>query len=65
MWLKADTPNERGGYDRGCWKWQSTALIFAALLFCYVYTFPRWADPNQNSRLDLVVAVVDKGTLRI
>jgi hypothetical protein len=44
--------------------WTSVAL-FVVLLVCYVYTFPRWADPNQNSRLDLVVAVVDKGTLRI
>ena len=41
------------------------ALIFVLLLLCTVYTFPRWADPNQNSRLDLVVAVVDQGTLRI
>ena len=45
-------------------QWTSIA-IFVVLLVCYVYTFPRWADPNQNSRLDLVVAVVDKGTLRI
>ncbi|MDY7041953.1 MAG: hypothetical protein SVX38_13940, partial [Chloroflexota bacterium] len=41
------------------------ALIFVLLLLCTVYTFPRWADPNQNSRMDLVVAVVDQGTLRI
>jgi hypothetical protein len=39
--------------------------LFLTLLVCYVYIFPRWADPNQNSRLDLVVAVVDQGTLRI
>jgi hypothetical protein len=44
--------------------WTSIA-IFVVLLVCYAYTFPRWADPNQNSRLDLVAAVVDKGTLRI
>ena len=36
--------------------WTSIA-IFAVLLVFYTYTFPRWADPNQNSRLDLVVAV--------
>jgi hypothetical protein len=44
--------------------WTSIA-IFVVLLVCYAYTFPRWADPNQNSRLDLVAAVVDQGTLRI
>ena len=41
------------------------ALIFVSLLLCTVYTFPRWADPNQNSRLDMVAAVVDQGTLCI
>jgi len=35
------------------------------LLACYAYFFPRWADWNQNSRLDLVMAIVDKGTLSI
>jgi len=35
------------------------------LLLCYVYFLPRWADPNQNSRLDMVVAVVDDGTFEI
>lgn len=35
------------------------------LLVCYVYVFPRWADPNQNSRLDMVVAVVEDGTFQI
>lgn len=41
------------------------AILFLLLLFCSAYTFPRWADWNQNSRLDLVLAVVDQGTLRI
>ncbi len=36
-----------------------------ALLVSYLYTFPRWADPNQNSRLDMIVAVVDDGTFQI
>lgn len=40
-------------------------LIFIVLLTSYSYFFPRWADPNQNSRLDMVVAVVDDGTLQI
>ena len=35
------------------------------LLLCYTYTLPRWADPNQNSRLDMVVAVVEDGTFQI
>jgi hypothetical protein len=39
--------------------------VFFVLLVCYIYAFPRWADPNQNSRLDMVVAVVDDGTFRI
>ena len=39
--------------------------IIILLLACYGYFFPRWADPNQNSRLDMIVAVVDDGTLMI
>jgi hypothetical protein len=46
-------------------EWQRAGLIFLTLLFCYVYFLPHWADPNQNSRLDMVVAVVDDGTFRI
>lgn len=41
------------------------AALFAALLLCFMYAFPRWADWNQNSRFDLVVAIVDHGTLSI
>jgi hypothetical protein len=41
------------------------AVLFLLLLLCYTYTLPRWADPNQNSRLDMVVAVVDDGTFQI
>ena len=40
-------------------------VIFLLLLGCYSYFFPRWADPNQNSRLDMVVAAVEDGTFRI
>ena len=40
-------------------------LIFMALLFCYGYFFPRWADWNQNSRMDLTLAIVEQGTIRI
>jgi hypothetical protein len=39
--------------------------LFLVLLTCYAYFFPRWADWNQNSRLDLVLAIVDQGTLCI
>jgi hypothetical protein len=40
-------------------------LLFVVLISCYTYFFPRWADWNQNSRLDLVMAIVDRGTLAI
>ena len=39
--------------------------VFVLLLIIYAYFFPRWADWNQNSRFDLVLAVVDKNTLQI
>ena len=39
--------------------------LFVILVVCFTYFFPRWADPNQNSRLDMVVAVVDEGTFQI
>ena len=42
-----------------------TALLFLSLFVCYVYFLPRWADPNQNSRLDMVSAVVEDGTFQI
>jgi hypothetical protein len=45
-------------------KWIAITLC-VLLLLCYTYVFPRWADPNQNSRLDMVVAVVDDGTFWI
>ncbi len=44
---------------------QVAAVLFALLLLCYTYTFPRWADPNQNSRLDMIFAVVEDGTFQI
>jgi len=43
----------------------SEIVLFLLLLVCYTYVLPRWADPNQNSRLDMVVAVVDDGTFQI
>lgn len=40
-------------------------LIFILLLTCYAYVLPRWSDWNQNSRLNLVLAMVDDGTVSI
>jgi hypothetical protein len=40
-------------------------FLFVFLIVCFTYFFPRWADPNQNSRLDTIVAVVDDGTFQI
>jgi len=40
-------------------------VLFLLLLFCFAYFFPRWADWNQNSRFDLVLAIADKGTFAI
>lgn len=44
---------------------RQAALLCMALVVAYVYVLPRWADPNQNSRLDMVVAVVEQHTFRI
>ncbi|MFQ3661971.1 MAG: hypothetical protein SNJ69_06210 [Chloroflexaceae bacterium] len=40
-------------------------LIFILLFTCYSYVLPRWSDWNQNSRLNLVLALVDDGTVSI
>ncbi|PDW04629.1 hypothetical protein [Candidatus Viridilinea mediisalina] len=40
-------------------------LIFFLLLISYAYVLPRWSDWNQNSRLNLVLAMVDDGTVKI
>ena len=39
--------------------------LILLLSFVYAYVFPRWADPNQDSRLKMVVAIVDDGTFQI
>jgi hypothetical protein len=41
------------------------AVIFCLLLICYAYILPRWADWSENSRLDLVLSLVDDGTVSI
>lgn len=57
------------GADSGTrWYRSETAYAFAIMLIVLVasiYAFPRWADPNQNSRLNMVLAVVDDGTFKI
>jgi hypothetical protein len=45
-------------YQPGFW-------LFAILLASYAYFFPRWADWGQNSKLDLTMAIVDRGTFTI
>jgi len=44
---------------------KTACFVFFILLFCYSYFFPRWADWNQNSRLDQVMAIVDQRVLYI
>jgi len=40
-------------------------LLFLMLLACYAYFPPRWADWNQNSRLNLTLAMVDDRSFQI
>jgi len=40
-------------------------LIFITLWCCYGYFFPKWAEWNQNSRMDLTLAVVEQGGIAI
>ncbi len=40
-------------------------LLFLILLACYAYFPPRWADWNQNSRLNLTLAIVDDSSFQI
>ncbi len=44
---------------------RDTIFVFFILLLAYVYMFPRWADWNQTSRLNLVRALVELNTVRI
>ena len=39
--------------------------LFMFLLISFAYFFPRWASWNQNSRLDLTMAIVEEGTVAI
>lgn len=40
-------------------------LLFLVLLLSYAYFLPRWAEWNQNSRMDLTMAIVEQGTFVI
>lgn len=40
-------------------------VLFLILLMCYAYFFPRWAEWNQNSRMDLTLAIVEQGHFAI
>jgi hypothetical protein len=40
-------------------------MLVILLVSCYGYFFPRWADWNQNSRFDLVIAIVQDHSLMI
>ncbi|MEI7554271.1 hypothetical protein [Candidatus Chlorohelix sp.] len=40
-------------------------FLFIAIFLVMSYIAPRWSDWNQNSRVNLVRAIVDKGTVQI
>lgn len=40
-------------------------LIFIILFICYSYILPRWSDWNQNSRLNLTMALAEQGSVII
>jgi hypothetical protein len=44
---------------------RDACLIFCTLLLAYAYILPRWADWSQTSRLNLVWALVERGTVQI
>ncbi len=50
---------------RGLLTRRDSILIFLILLLAYGYVMPRWADWSQNSRVNLVRAMVEQGTTRI
>lgn len=44
---------------------QREVWLFLLLLVSYAYFFPRWAMWGPNTKLDLMMAIVDQGTLSI
>jgi hypothetical protein len=57
------------GFRVGLYRFPKVRIVELALFFIllvsFIYIFPRWADPNQNSRLNMVFAVVEDGTFQI
>ena len=47
------------------WRYLPHLILFCLLFVTYSYTPPRWQDWNQNSRLDLTLALVEQGTVQI
>lgn len=45
-------------------RWAQVVLVLI-LFICYAYFLPRRVDWNQNGRMDLVLAIVDQGSLAI
>jgi hypothetical protein len=46
-------------------EWINSVAIFVILTITFSYFLPRWSDMNQNSRIDMVLAIVNDGTLKI
>ncbi len=46
-------------------RFREYACVFLLLGACYAYFFPRWADWNQNSRLDLIMSLVEERSFAI
>ncbi len=44
---------------------KTTLTLFIGLLLAYTYVLPHWLDWNQNTRFDLTVAIVERGTFSI
>lgn len=44
---------------------RALVFLFLALMALYTYAAPRWNDWNQNSRLNLVRAIAERGTVQI
>lgn len=55
-------PSQRGWFslDR-----VNIAFLLVILCLSYAYFIPRWADQSANSRMDMIVAVVDQHTFQI
>jgi hypothetical protein len=43
----------------------ASILIFMVTLISYAWIFPRWADQNVNSRMNMIRAIVEDGTFKI